>query len=191
MTKIIKARYFALGLGLAIALYLGMIPARLTGVKLRTPAPQAIFVLGGGSDREVFAAQLALQHPELEIWVSTGSPPQTTEDIFSNATVSLSRLHLDYRATDTVTNFTTMVRVFRQLSIEHVYLVTSDFHMRRASAIAFLVFGSRGIVCTPVAISSKRREESGLRVLRDVVRSCLWMIGTNAASALNFREDLS
>lgn len=69
------------------------------------------------------------------MWVSTGSSPERTEEIFSDATVSLSRLHLDYRATDTVTNFTTMVGVLRQLGIEHVYLAISDFHRRRAKAI--------------------------------------------------------
>ncbi len=176
MVKALKARYFVLGLGLAIALYLVMIPVRLAGVKSRTPVPQAIFVLGGGSDREVFAVRFALQHPELEVWVSTGSPPKKTEEIFSDATVSLSRLHLDYRATDTVTNFTTMVGVFQQLEIEHVYLVTSDFHMRRAKAIAFFVFGSRGIVCTPMVMPLDGRAESGFRVLRDVMRSLSWLL---------------
>ncbi len=174
----LRVRYFALGLVVAIALYFAIIPIRLAMVKSQVPLPQAIFVLGGGSDREVFAARFALQHPELEVWISTGSPPKKTEEIFSDATISLSRLHLDYRATDTVTNFTTMVGVFRQLGIEHVYLVTSDFHMRRAKAIAFFVFGSQGIVCTPMVIPSDRKEESGFRILRDVVRSLFW-IATN------------
>ena len=68
---------------------------------------------------------------------------------------------LDYRAVDTVTNFTTMVDVFEQLGIEHVYLVTSDFHMPQARTIAFLVFESRGITCTPVGVNSRKHEESG------------------------------
>lgn len=99
------------------------------------PIPQAIFVLGGGQSREVFAAKLAHQYPGLEVWISSGSPHETATEIFNEAGISLSRLHLDYRATDTVTNFTTMVEVFRQRNIEHAYLVTSDYHMRRRKVI--------------------------------------------------------
>ena len=146
------------------------------------PEPQAIFVLGGGSDREEFAAKLALQHPELEVWISTGSQPEKATKIFESAGVSPARLHLDYRAVDTVTNFTTMVGVFQQRGIEHVYLLTSDFHMRRAKAIAFFVFGSRGITLTSVEtncvltqVLSSCQTESILRVLRDVLRSLFWL----------------
>jgi uncharacterized SAM-binding protein YcdF (DUF218 family) len=36
--------------------------------------PDAIFVLGGATERERFAAKFAQQHPDLPIWVSSGSP---------------------------------------------------------------------------------------------------------------------
>ncbi len=65
------------------------------------------------------------------------------------------------------------MEVFEGLGLEHVYLVTSDFYMRRARAIAFLVFGRRGIVCMPVGMESGDKEESGWKVLRDGVRSHL------------------
>lgn len=166
-------RYVLLGFVIVIALYLLAIPVRLARVGSTVPIPQAIFVLGGGQGREVFAAKLARQYPDLEVWISSGSPPEITTKIFNEAGIPLSRVQLDYRATDTVTNFTRMVEVFRQRNIEHVYLVTSDFHMRRGRAIAFFAFGSRGIICTPMAVSSGRGEESVFRVLRDVVRSLL------------------
>ena len=46
-----------------------------------TPA-QAIVVLGGSLDRESFAAQLATQHPEMPLWVSSGSNPEYAERIY-------------------------------------------------------------------------------------------------------------
>ncbi len=69
--KSLKVRYFILGLGLAIALYIASIPVRLAVVKERVPAPQAIFVLGGGGDREEFAAKFARRQADLDVWVST------------------------------------------------------------------------------------------------------------------------
>ncbi len=174
--KYLKVCYVLLGLGIAIALYILAIPIRLDRVRAAVPTPQAIFVLGGGQDREVAAAQMAHQYPELDVWISTGSPPEVVSKIFTDAGIPLSRLKLDYRASDTVTNFTTMAERFEQQQIEHVYLVTSDFHMRRARAISFFVFGSKGIVCTPIETLSNKDKESSLRALRDVVRSLIWSL---------------
>ncbi len=180
--KSLKVRYFILGLGLAIALYIASIPVRLAVVKERVPAPQAIFVLGGGGDREEFAAKFARRQADLDVWVSTGSSSQKVKDIFEAAGVSLTRLHLDYQAVDTVTKFTTMVGVFEREQIRHVYLLTSDFHMRRSRAIAFFVLGSRGIAYTSLEVpcaETKRPTnclaESPLHVSRDVVRTVLWL----------------
>jgi uncharacterized SAM-binding protein YcdF (DUF218 family) len=183
MKRFLQIRYFVLGLSIASILYLAVIPLRLALVSLDSPKPQAILTLGGGEDREKFAADFALLHPELEIWVSTGSTSHRITEIFAAAGVESSRLHLDYRALDTVTNFTTMVGEFQKLKIKHVYLLTSDFHMGRALAIAFWVFGSRGIVCTPIEIPSKRQTESTAHTLRDVGRSIIWLLtGKTGAS---------
>ena len=171
--KYLKVHYVLLGLGIASILYLLFIPVKLAKVREVAFIPQAIFVLGGDQDREIAAARLARQYPELDIWISTGSSKEKVSKIFTEAEIPLSRLHLDYRAVDTVTNFTTMVKVFQKQNIKHVYLLTSGFHMRRATAIACLVLGSRGIVCTTVEISCDFTEippkclaESNLHVLR-------------------------
>lgn len=182
MIGFFQVRYIALGLAITLALYLAMIPVRLREVRSRVPVPQAIFVLGGGRDREVAAARLAVQHPELEVWVSSGSDAEVVTGIFRRAGVASDRLHLDYRASDTVTNFTTMAEFFQQRKIEHIYLLTSDFHMRRARAVAFLVFGSCRIVCTPIMISSNEQTETGFHVVRDIVRAFIWLfIGTTGS----------
>ncbi|MEH1929758.1 YdcF family protein [Nostoc sp.] len=67
------------------------------------------------------------------MWVSSGSHPDKSRAIFQAAGIADSRVYLD---TDTVTNFTTLVRVFQQQQIQHIFLITSDFHMPRAKAIA-------------------------------------------------------
>ncbi|MBD2245404.1 hypothetical protein [Nostoc sp. FACHB-888] len=51
--------------------------------------------------------------------------------------------------------------------------VKSDYHMRRASAIATIVLGSQEIVVTSVAVASQNQpSESLMRVLRDCDRFC-------------------
>jgi uncharacterized SAM-binding protein YcdF (DUF218 family) len=47
--------------------------------------PEAIFVLGGAEERELFAAKFAQQHPELPIWVSSGSSEWYTKKVFAKA----------------------------------------------------------------------------------------------------------
>lgn len=48
----------------------------LNRVAVAQRSPQAIFVLGGDPQREQFAAELAQTHPDLPIWVSSGSNPE-------------------------------------------------------------------------------------------------------------------
>lgn len=137
--------------------------------------PKAIFVLGGAEERELFAAKLATQHPALPIWVSSGSSQWYTEKIFAKAGIERNRLHIDRRAVDTVTNFTTLVDELKAQDIDSVYLITSDDHMRRARVIGEIVFGSRGIIIKPLAVPSGRESEPIEKVVRDGARGILWM----------------
>ncbi|AFY95230.1 YdcF family protein [Chamaesiphon minutus] len=137
--------------------------------------PQAIFVLGGEEERELFAAKFAHQHPNLPVWISGGAPQSYAKKVFKKAGVSTDNLHLDYRAIDTVTNFTTLVDRFESRGITSVYLVTSDDHMQRARAIGEIVFGSRGIKVKPVTFTSGRPSEPIQKTVRDSFRSVIWL----------------
>jgi len=144
---------------------------------------EAIFVLGGDSKREIFAAQLASKHPNLPIWVSSGSPRGYVKRIFINRGIKRDRLHLDYRAVDTVTNFTTLADELKAKKIESVYLVTSASHMTRARVIAEIVFGSRGIVVKPISVATNSQAEPVEKSLRDGARAVFWlMTGYTGAS---------
>jgi uncharacterized SAM-binding protein YcdF (DUF218 family) len=140
--------------------------------------PQAILVLGGSTaamEREKFAADFAHEHPNLPILISSGSPKEPTEWVFADAGVSLDRLNLDYRAVDTVTNFTTIADDLKAQGIKKIYLITSDFHMRRARMIGQIVLGSRGIDLQTVPVPSEQPEESIAKVFRDSGRAVLWV----------------
>lgn len=176
---------FLIWLSCAFLLLLSIIPVRLAIASYQAPEPQAIFTLGGGRDREEFTAQFAKYYPSLEIWVSSGIPSDLARPIFRAAGVPDSRVHLDSRAVDTVTNFTSLVADFKHRHFQHIFLITSDFHMPRAEAIATIVLGSQGITFTPVSIPSDKPIESEFHILRDIVRALLWLVTGRTGASLN------
>jgi uncharacterized SAM-binding protein YcdF (DUF218 family) len=180
-------RYRFLGMASCtlILLLLSIIPLRLAIASYQAPYPEAILTLGGGIDREKFTAQFAQTHPSLEIWISTGTEPVKARAIFRNAGIPDTRIHLDRRAIDTVTNFTSLVADFKSQDIQHIYLITSDFHMPRAKAIATVVLGIWGIAFTPISIPSNYPPESWLRILRDTTRALFWVITGHTGASLN------
>ncbi len=180
-----KYGFFAI-LGFILVLF-SIIPIRIAIASFLAPHPQAFLTLGGGSGREELTAELAKYYPSLDIWVSSGTTPKEARAIFQAAGISNSRVHLDYRATDTVTNFTTLVPDLQKHGIQHVYLVTSTFHMPRAKAIATIVLGSQGIVFTPVTLPSSQPEESMVRIVRDCGRSLLWIVSGRTGVSFNPR----
>lgn len=163
----------------------GTLAIRIAIAHQQAPTPQAILILEGRTERVRYAAQFAQTHRQLPIWVS-GNPAgwQTNQRIFRQAGISAQRVHYDFCAVDTVTNFTCNVRDFRIHKIQHIYVITSDYHMTRALAIAFVVLGSHGIVATPVVVTSPDHPvESPLRTVRDALRSVVWLVtGRTGAS---------
>ena len=161
-------------------------------VKSYFQKPQAVLVLGGSTaalEREKFAAKFALQYPDLPIWVSGGSPNQRyTKRVFAKAGIDPTRLHLDYQAVDTVTNFTTLVDDLQARGIHSVYLITSDYHMRRARIIGEIVLGSRGIDFKAVKVPSERSPESIEKAIRDGGRAIVWLITGHTGASISKRD---
>ncbi len=140
--------------------------------------PQAMLVLGGSTrhlEREKFTAEFARKHPNLPIWITGGSPPSSTQQVFIKAGIDPQLLHLDYEAVDTVTNFTTLVDDLQTRGIKRVYLITSDFHMRRATVIGEIILGSRGIDFQSVSVPSAKTPEPIQKSIRDGARAILWV----------------
>jgi uncharacterized SAM-binding protein YcdF (DUF218 family) len=164
------------------------ISLRIGFALIQSPQPQIFLILGGSPDREEFTAKFSRQHP-LDIWVSSGS--RDSEKIFREAGLPKSRIYLDCRATDTVTNFTTVVEDLRSRNIHHVYVVTSEYHMARSVAIATIVFGSQGITFTPLPSPTNRQYpelNAESRIFRDIFRSISWIFTGNALDDLNGRK---
>ena len=169
-----KKYWFWLMLGLCLA-WLALIPLKIAIAAQRAPLPEAMLILGGDPKREEAGAEIASHYPDLTVWVSTGEMPQDAKVTFQQAGVEPDRLILDYQATDTVTNFTTLVPEFKRNNLRHLYVVTSDYHMPRARAIGTIVLGSQGIVFTSIAVEGNKPQEPRSKIVRDVGRSLLWL----------------
>lgn len=142
------------------------------------PPPQMILVLGGDPAREQVAAQLA-RADGLPVVVSGGTNPEYATWLFREREgLPAGQVTLDYRARDTLTNFTSLVDDLRQARIRHALLVTSSDHMDRALLVGRIVAGSRGITLTPVSVPCGALciPESGSKVWGDGARALLWVI---------------
>jgi len=185
LRKSSRPSYRLLGLSAFCALLIGFFYGQWRSYGL---SPQAILVLGGALEREKFAAEFAYQHQELPVWISGGSNPEYAEWLFSEAGIDRDRLHLDYDAVDTVTNFTTIVDKLKNHGVKSVYLITSDYHMRRASVIGEIVLGSHGIDLIPVTVPSKQSPEPLEKALFDGARAVLWV--TTGSTGSTFSQAL-
>lgn len=171
-----------------LIILISFIPIRITLTRLLIPTPQAIFALGGDFSRMNSAAQI-WQSNQLPIWVSDAPKIEVYYTYaLVKADVPKSAIHYDGCATDTVTNFTCTVDIFAKKKLWHLYLVTSDYHMARARTIATFVFGSRGIVVTPISVPSQGKlPDSKWRIIRDGIRSVIWLLTGRTGASFNPR----
>jgi len=178
LAKKIRRGFYIVGGGigaLLLGLY-GFVGVRLAIANHTTPTPEAIMLLGGGKGREQFTVEFAKAHPSLDILASGVRFPDGLE-VFRDAGIPENRLYSNIYAVDTVGNFAHTVEELQKRNVHHVYLITSDYHMSRAVAVATLILGSRGIAFTPVSIATNETPEtwSWLRIARDTSRSIFWI----------------
>lgn len=154
-----------------------------------TGPPDVIFVLGGPEiERQEMAVQMSQELKHCKIYVSSGK-----EGIIKMAGLS-HRLKHDRRATDTVTNFTTMIPVFRGEKYRHILIITSDYHFKRANMIGnlILMWYYDMHFSWKIAIKDENKEssnefhtfddlqlwnaETNFRIARDSIRIVLWLL---------------
>ncbi len=141
------------------------------------PPPQMILVLGGDADREAVAARLAYRE-RLPVVVSGGTNPEYAHWLFQEREgLPRGQVRLDYRASDTVSNFTSLVDDLRKSRIRHALLITSSDHMDRALLVGRIVAGSRGIHLTPVSVPCGELcvQEGKGKIWGDGIRAVLWV----------------
>ncbi len=139
--------------------------------------PQRILVLGGDADRERIGLRLA-RRMNLPLVVSGGTNPEYAQWLMQHEGLPEDRVRLDYRARDTLGNFTSLVDELQRDGVHHLLLVTSEDHLPRAMAVGAIVAGSRGIRLTgvPVSCRPRCREESLGKRFGDGLRAFAWVL---------------
>ncbi len=138
--------------------------------------PTAIVVLGGGQRREQEAAHLAHGYPALPILISSGSAlPCLYRELTLKQGIAWSRVKVDFRAKDTLGNFTALLPYLLTDQPRKVLLVTSAGQWPRAAVLSTLIWGSRGIAVEAVPIAGAGHEESWFKLGRDTVRALVWL----------------
>lgn len=139
-------------------------------------SPEMIIVLGGGIRREVAAAQLAQIHPHLPVIISSGSTLPCLYRVFvKEAGVNWQHVTVDFRAVDTLTNFTAVLPYIQSGQPRKVFVVSTEGHWSRAAVLGWLIWGSRGIAIEPFLIKGIGHEESWEKTLLDSLRAIAWL----------------
>ncbi len=142
---------------------------------VKNPA-QLIFVLGGDIDREHVGTKLAYEL-DLPILISGGSNPEYANWILKKAGIPYNKARLDYRAKDTLENFTSLIDELSEQNLNHILLITSEDHLRRAMLIGNIIAGSRGIHLSSIGISCEPRckKETIKKQIFDLARAIIWV----------------
>ncbi|MEM8639231.1 MAG: YdcF family protein [Cyanobacteria bacterium P01_G01_bin.54] len=142
----------------------------------------AILVLGGSIRREIHAAHLAKQFPEIPILISGGSPTPCISLLFEREQASLAQVYGDRCAQNTWGNFYHSTPILRSWQARHVRLVTSKSHLPRALWMARLHLGIHGIWVEPdlvIETGQPGNREHPLKTALDLLRtagSAIWSL---------------
>ena len=139
-------------------------------------SPQIILVLGGDVDREVAGMKIA-KVLGLPLLISGGSNPEYSNWLIQKENLSPNLVKRDYRAEDTLTNFTYIVDELSEENINHILLITSEYHIKRAKVVGQIISGSRGIKLTSLSIPcpSDCKYEGMRKRNIDLLRAITWV----------------
>lgn len=136
-----------------------------------------ILHLGGNSARIEKTIEVAKQNPNAYILVSSEDSCLSISEKFKEAGIASDRYIFDFHAWDTVTNFTKTYNFIRRTLAAKLYVVTDQFHMRRALSIADMIYlwDSIDVVACPY-IGRTTPKESTRLIIEDTLRALLWRL---------------
>lgn len=132
-----------------------------------------IISLGGNINRLPHACRLALNFPGAHLIISSEGDAARCLQIALDTGLPRERIHLDYRAWDTVTNFTKTTDQVKRFGTTDLHVVTDGFHMLRSFGIARIVYALSPVRCHPDPTSVGSPEAWRL-VLSDWLRALVW-----------------
>lgn len=138
-------------------------------------ATHTVLCLGGNIDRLPHACRVAQTFPGSVLIISSEDDPERCLQIALSAGLPRERIHLDYTAWDTCSNFWCTSHRIKRLGTTDLHVVTDGFHMRRAIGIARIVYAFTGIRCHPEP-SSIGNPEPWRLTREDWLRALVWRL---------------
>jgi hypothetical protein len=153
----------------------------------------AILVLGGSIQREIYVGKIATQYPNLPIIISGGSDAPCVFQIFDYYNAPIDNVWLENCAKSTFGNFLFSIALLKQKQAHKVLVITSPTHIPRSKYLAYIHLGTQGIAIEMKVIKERGipgNWESDLKTALDVTRSILWVfaaqiIQPSCASVVN------
>ena len=143
--------------------------------------PDGVLVLGGSIQREIYAAQIARQLPQLPILISQGSEDPCIWLIFQRDQAPVHNVWLEHCADSTFGNFYFSLSILQSWRVRHVKLVTSPSHLPRSRWLGQIMLGAHGIWVTPDLVEETGipgNQESWLKTSLDVTRGLAWAVAS-------------
>lgn len=137
----------------------------------------AILVLGGSINREIYVTKLAKDNPQIPILISSGSQEPCIKFIFERELAPQDRVWLEKCAKSTFGNFYFSIPILKQWGARKVKIITSPSHLPRAKWLAQILFAARNIWVEVELVEEQGipgNRESGLKTILDVGRSLIW-----------------
>ena len=108
---------------------------------------------------------------------SGGSNPEYAKWLLKQSGAPERLITYDYRARDTISNYTYLVDDLAKREINHLLLITSVDHLPRAIIVGNIIAGSRGIKITSLPVQCKPRclQESLRKQVFDYFRALIWV----------------
>lgn len=139
--------------------------------------PDGFFVLGGSISREIYAAQLAKENPDLPILIARGSADPCIFWVFERAKSPMDNVWLEVCSDSTFTNFMYGLPILEHWQVRKVKLITSGTHIRRSQWLAKILLSSHGIG-VDLAIAPEKgvpgNSESLFKTGVDLSRGIIW-----------------
>ncbi len=141
-------------------------------------AIDAVLVLGGSIQREIYAAELAKQYPQTPILISQGSQDPCIWLIFQRAGAPMQQVLLEKCAQSTFGNFYFALPILHRWQVGKIKVITSPTHLPRAQWLAQILLGSHGIWVDVELVREQGipgNRESWFKTALDVTRSLIWV----------------
>ena len=138
--------------------------------------PELILVLGGDVRREKEGIKIS-KKLGIPLLISGGSNPEYAEWLIEKEGIDRNNVKLDYRAKDTLSNFTSIIEDLIDNDISHLLMITSEEHFQRANLIGKMIMGSKGIKLTSLSLDChiECKKESYRKQVLDSIRAISWI----------------